>query len=150
MKRSPWVTGATVVQILVGVLLAGLSLFLLSLTRSTAILQEKDAAETISGLRIAACMFGPPALLVLASAYGMWKGKLWAWWLALLMDVGVVGACVYSMLDDGWQNVDWELVIFATVPLIAAILLLVPAVRGFYWRSGNSPLPPATVEHSSL
>jgi len=150
MKRSAWVTGATVLQTLQGFFLAGLSVFLLSLVRLPEIKQGKDAAETLAGIKIAAGMIAAPAIPVLASAYGMWKHRLWGWWMALVTDMGLFIAFVYSMVDDGWSNVDWELVIFAALALFAVLMLLLPSVRSFYWRSGDSALPSAAVGRPSL
>jgi hypothetical protein len=146
MRRSPWVVGSVVLQLLLGLLIGGTCVFLLFLTRSTEIKQGQDAAETISGLKIAAGILGPPALLVLGGAYGLWKGKLWGWWFALLTDLGVTGLCLYSTVDDGWNNIDWEVAGFTLVPLLATVLLLVPAVRGFYWRVDDPTLPSSTVQ----
>jgi uncharacterized membrane protein (DUF2068 family) len=146
MRRSPWVVGSVVLQVLLGLLLSGTGVFLLLLTRSTEIKQGQDAAETISGLRIAAGIFGPPALLVLGGAYGLWRGKLWGWWFALLADAGVTGLCLYSTIDDGWNNIDWDVAGFTLVPLLATVLLLIPAVRGFYWRAEHSTLPSSMVQ----
>jgi len=146
MKRSPWVIGSAVLQLLMALLLVGICLFLLFLTRSTEIKQEQEAAEAISGLKIAAGMLGAPALLVIVGAYGLWKEKLWGWWLALLTDVGVTGLCLYSMIDDGWNNIDWDVAGFTIVPLLATVLLLIPAVRGFYWRADDSTLPSSAAQ----
>jgi uncharacterized membrane protein (DUF2068 family) len=146
MKRSPWVVGSAVLQLLLALLLGGICVFLLLLTRSAEIKQAQDATETISGLRIAAGLLGAPALLVLSGAYGLWRGKLWGWWFALLTDVGVTGLCLYSMIDDGWNNIDWDVAGFTIVPLLATILLLIPAVRNFYWQAVDSTLPSSTVQ----
>jgi hypothetical protein len=148
MKRSPWVVGSAILQLLLGLLLGGICVFLLLLTRSTEIKQGQDVAETISGLRIAAGLLGTPALLVLGGAYGLLKGKLWGWWFALLTDVGVIGLRVYSTIDDGWNNIDWEVAGFTFVPLLATILLLIPAVRGYYWRADDHTLPSSAVQRS--
>jgi uncharacterized membrane protein (DUF2068 family) len=135
-----------VLQFLQALLLGGFSLFLLLLTRSTDIKQGQDAAEAISGLRIAAGLLGAPALLVLVSVYGLWKEKLWGWWCALFTDVGVTGLCLYSMIDDGLNNIDWDVAAFTIVPLLATFLLLIPVVRDFYWRVDESSLPSSTVQ----
>jgi hypothetical protein len=86
-------------------------------------------------------MFGPPALVLLAAAYGMGRARLWGWWLALLSDMGLIAVCAYSLVDDGWGEIDWELVLFAVIPMLGAILLLTPVVRSSYWRRQEDALP---------
>ena len=71
MKRSGWVTGVTVIQFLLALTLAGLTIYLLVLARSAAILNEKDGAEAAHGLRIAAGIFTPLALIYFASVFGL-------------------------------------------------------------------------------
>jgi hypothetical protein len=135
MRRSVWLSGATLTQLLLGVLFSGVSLFLLSLVRSPEIKQGEGAAEAIWGIKIAAGIIGPLAFLVLAGAYGLWKDRLWGWWLACLTDLGLVSVFAYSLIDDGLHNIDWEMVVFTLAPLIPAVLLLLPAVRKFYWEA---------------
>jgi hypothetical protein len=146
MKRSGWVTGAAVTQFLLGVLFSGVSLFLLWLVRSPEIKQGEGAAEAIRGIKIAAGIIAPLALLVLAGAYGVWKGKLWGWWLGMLTDLGLVGIFAYSLMDDGWHNIDWDMVAFTLFPLIPTALLLLPGVRRFYWGGGHSQMQQAVIE----
>jgi len=145
MKRSGWVTGATVTQFLLGVLFSGVSLFLLWLVRSLEIKQGEGAAEAIWRIKIATGIIAPLALLVLAAAYGVWKGKLWGWWLGVLTDLGLIGIFVYSLVDDGWHNIDWEMVAFTLFPLIPTTLLLLPVVRRCYWGSGYSQMQQGVV-----
>ena len=64
----------------------------------------------------------------------MRKNKLWGWWLAFLADWAAVLALVYSMIDDGWRNIDSALVTVTAVCLAPGILLLLPGVRRFYWE----------------
>jgi uncharacterized membrane protein (DUF2068 family) len=148
MKRAGWVTGATVAQVLLGLLLCGTSLFLLSLIRSPEIKQGDSAAQAILGIKIAAGLIAPLGLLVLAGAYGLWKDKLWGWWLALLADLGLFSVFVYSLIDDGWNSMEWDTVVFTILPLVPIVFLLLPPVRRFYWRSGPSQVLPAAIERS--
>ncbi len=64
----------------------------------------------------------------------MGKAKLWGWWVALLSDLGLIAICAYNLVDEGWSQIDWELVLFAVIPVLGTILLLAPVVRSFYWR----------------
>ncbi|HXN23476.1 MAG TPA: hypothetical protein VOA41_12115 [Candidatus Dormibacteraeota bacterium] len=125
-------TGATVTHLVAGLLCLGLVLFLLWLVRAPQTLHGHDPRGAIWGLEIAAGVLLPFALLVLAGAYGMARGKRWGWWLALLTDLAVVLALAYGMVDDGWRNVDVGLAIVTTVSCAPLILLLLPGVREFY------------------
>jgi len=146
MKRSSWITGVVVLQLFYVLMLLALPVYLLVLTRTSAVRNAPGAAEDISGLKIGAAMLGGPALVVLAAWIGLWKEKLWGWWLTVLIDLGLVGVFVYSLIDDGWRNIDWAVVVLALISLVPVIFLLVPKVRRFYWRGGASELPPIQLE----
>jgi len=140
MKRSGWITGAIVVQFLWGLVLLAGSLYLLALTRSSAIRNETDATEAISGLTIAAAFLFAPAFIALLSGYGLWKEKLWGWWMAVVGNLLLLGMLVYAMIDDGWNNIDWDLAAMTMGSAIVAIFLLLPEVRRFYWKD-SEPYP---------
>lgn len=143
MKRSTLITGVTVIQLLLGLFYMGVSILLLYLTRSPAIRQGHDPAATIWGLKLAAGMIGPLALLAIAGAYGLRKNRLWGWWISFLNNFGVASALAYGAIDDGWNNLDPELIVPALVLVIPVVLLLLPAVRRFYWRSSGPQLQPS-------
>lgn len=132
MKRSGLITGVTVLQLLLGLLYVGASIFLLFLIRSPATRQGYDPAAAIWGLKVAASVTGPLALLALVGAYGMRKDRPWGWWVSFLIDFGVASALVFSVIDDGWKNLDPELIILALVFLTPVVWLLLPGVRTFY------------------
>jgi hypothetical protein len=142
MQRPVLATGVTVVQLLLGLALAGTCAYLLVLARGPQ--QSSDAAGARQGLELAAAMVAPLALLVLAAAYGLARRRRWGWWLALLMDFMLVILWVYSMIDDGWRNLDWTVVGFTAASLLPLVLLLVPAVRRFYWARPQVQPPAAT------
>ncbi len=132
--RSGLVTGATLTQLVSGLLWLGVVLYLLWLIRAPQTRQVPDPEAAVWGLEIAAGIIAPLALLALAGAYGMGKNKRWGWWLALLADWPTVLALVYGMIDDGWSNIDSALVTVTAVCLAPAVLLLLPGVRRFYWE----------------
>lgn len=143
MKRSVLTTGVTVVQLLLGLGLAGSCAYLLLLARSS----EMGQAGAAQGLEIAAGLIAPFGLLALAGAYGLWRNKLWSWWLALLVDLALVSLWVGSMIDDGWRDLDMTLVAFTLASLLPVVLLLVPGVRRFYWGKSGSQVPPPAATH---
>jgi hypothetical protein len=138
MKRSPLITVVYVLQFLLGLVLAGLSVYVLTLTRSQETLADPDAADTVHGLLIGALVLGIPALITLTAAWGLCKGKLWGWVLSLATDVGVLAVFTYDMLGESSRDgSDIALAVSFVVPLI---LLLLPPVRKHFWSaSTNKP-----------
>ncbi len=148
MKRSGWVTGVIVAQLLYGAFWLGTCVFLLVLIRYPEAKEGKDAAAAIRGLKVGAALVGPVALLVLVGGYGLWKERLLGWWLALLTDVGLAGALLYSMTNDGWSNLDWSMVSFTVAAFALVALLWVPSVRRFYWTGSGRAEPLTKLENA--
>lgn len=132
VAQSVWVTGAKAVQVVFGMLWLGLVAFLLWLTRAQETRRAPHAREAVWGLDIAAGILAPIALLALTGAYGMIRNKRWGWWMALLVDLGIVLMLAYSMIDDGWKNIDPGLVAMTAVSAAPVVLLLLPGVRRLY------------------
>jgi hypothetical protein len=140
MKR-PWLIAAvTTIHLVYALALAGLAVFVLLLTRSPETLSEPDAKDAIYGLEMGSLALGVPALILVAAVYGLWKGKLWGWWLAFLIDVSVDGVFIYSVFEDGWRQTESEDVVLALCFASLPILLLLPKVFRFYWKRTNSQL----------
>ncbi|HUM06295.1 MAG TPA: hypothetical protein VLT90_12600 [Terriglobales bacterium] len=131
MKRPALVMVVNVVQTLLGLLLAGITLYLIVLTRSKEILADSDAADTVHGLLIGALVIGIPALITLIAAFGLWKGRFWGWVLSLATDVGIVAVLVYNTISEG--DLEGDEIALAVGFLLPVILLLLPAVRKFFW-----------------
>ena len=141
MKRSAWVRSAVLMQFLLGLVLSGLCIFLFWLMHSSAAARAEEAGAVSAGLKVAVDILAPPALVVLIGAYGLWKLKLWGWWLALLSDMTLLGVFIYSAIDDGRNAIDWDVAVLTAIPLIALIVLLARPVRELYWGSVASKLP---------
>jgi hypothetical protein len=145
-KNSGWVTGAMVVHFLWALTLLAFPVFLLLLTRTSAIQSEPDAADAVSGLKIAAAILFPPGLIAGVAWFGLWKGKLWGWWLALAGDVAVTGLLAYGMFDDGWHNPDWDLAGIMVAAFLPLVLILLPAVRNAIWPTRSLDDPAEAVQ----
>ena len=65
--------------------------------------------------------------------YGLWKNKLWAWWLGFLLNLAAAGTLVYSVIDDGWRNSDATDIALPVVFIVLLALFVMPAVRRHYW-----------------
>jgi uncharacterized membrane protein (DUF2068 family) len=140
MKRSNWVTSVTLAQLLLSLTLAGVTVYLLVLARSPEIQNLKDAAGAAYGLRIAAGLGAPLALICLASVYGLWRDKRWGWWLGFLLNLIMAVTLVYGVMDDGWSGSDAEDIAMPVVLVVLLVLFVVPAVRRHYWgRSDARP-----------
>ena len=133
MQRSPLISIVNLLQLLLGLMLAGLSIYLLALTGSPKTLADPDPAGTVHGLLIGAAVLGVPALITLIGALGLWKHRFWGWVLSLATDVGTLTVLVYSMIDER----DWEgdEIALAAGCLVLIVLLLLPKVRAFYWNA---------------
>src|SRR5258707_14669887 len=101
MKRSPLVSIVNVLQLLLGLALAGLAIYLLALMRSPQTLADPDPVGTVHGLLIGAAVLGIPALITLIGVFGLWKRRFWGWVLSLATDVGTLAVLLYSMIDEG-------------------------------------------------
>lgn len=145
MKRPRLVTGVTIIEFLLALLLAGIAIYVLLLTGSPEILNEPDAADAVHGLKIGAAVLSIPALVLLLGVYGLWKGKLWGWWLAFLVNIGIETTLVYGVLEDGWREAEREDIILAACFAIFPVLMLLPRVVKYYWRPSNPQLPPVAV-----
>ena len=134
MKRPWMVVVATVVQWLLGLGSAALTVYLLALTRSKETLSAQDPAAEIQGLEIAAAVFILPTIVYLLAAYGMQKGKRWGWWLALAMNMVSTGAFLVGTFDVGVRQVDKDVLPFAAGFALVVAWLLLSQVRRFFWR----------------
>jgi hypothetical protein len=136
MKRSPLITIVNVLQSFLGLVLAGLTGYLLALTRSRETLAEPDASETVHGLLIGAVVLGVPALITLVAAWGLWKRRFWGWALSLATDVGVLAVFVYNVVGENDREDD-EIALAAGF-VVPIVLLLLPAVRKYFWNAGTT------------
>jgi uncharacterized membrane protein (DUF2068 family) len=76
-----------------------------------------------------------PGILVIIGAYGLWKSKLWAWWFALMVDVGWSSVLLYSLIDDGWANLDVAVLALFAISTFPMLFLALPSPRKYYWDS---------------
>ncbi len=145
-KRSGWITAAVVLQLLYTLMLLALPVYLLVLTRAPETRSGPDARASIAGLEIAAAIIGGPALVGLVGWIGLWKGKLWGWWLTILTDLGLVAVLVYSMMDDGWHNIEWDVLVLTAIGVVPVVYLLLPQVRRLYWVGSAQMAAAAAVD----
>jgi len=134
VKRPVAATGVTLLQFLLGFLWLGITIYRLLISRSPGIKQRPDSATAILGLQLAAAVVAPGAVFGLIAGYALLKNKMWGWWFSLLVNAALVVMLTYSMLDEGSNGLDPEMVGFTLLSLVSVILLLHPVVRHFYWR----------------
>lgn len=126
MNRSAWITGVIVAQAVWASALMAIAVFLIILARTA-------APEVSSGLKIGAVTLAVPALLATVSWYGLWKETLWGWWLAFLTNFALMVMLVYSMVDDGLRDIDWDMAGITVTSMILPVLLLTPGVRRIFF-----------------
>ena len=132
MKRPLLIAVVNVLETLLGLLLAGLTVYLLTLTRSPETLAEPDAPDAVHGLVIGALVLGIPALITLIAAWGLWKGRAWGWALSVATNVGVLAVLGYNAVGESSR--DWDDIALAVGFVVPIVLLLLPQVRKFYWN----------------
>ena len=141
VQRPGWVTGMIVAQFLCAVLFAGTCVFLFGLIYQQEISEAADRAAVIHGLKLSVGIVAAIALVVFIGAWGLLKSRLWGWWLALLIDIGLFGIFLYSMVDDGPANIDWDVFAFTVIALALVLWLILPPVRRFYWKESDLHAP---------
>lgn len=139
------VTSVILLQFLLGFLWFGTTLYLLLISRSPGMKQGSDPSAAIRGLEIAAAILSPGAVFGLIAAYALRKDKVWGWWLSLIINAAFAAVLTYSMIDEGWEGFDPELVAFTLLSLLPVILLFLPVVRKFYWRKPATVMSEKTV-----
>jgi len=77
-----------------------------------------------------------PALITLVAASGLWKQRFWGWALSLATDVGVLAVFVYNVVGENDREGD-EIALAASF-VVPIVLLLLPAVRKFFWNAGTT------------
>lgn len=109
-------------QFLIFLFLFGSGIYLLWLTRSSIILSEQDAAESVHGLRLAAAVCLGACLVWGASFFGILKRQPWGWWLGLIANSFVFAILAYGVLfDSGRVDLeDW---------LVPAAFLIVTVIQ---------------------
>jgi hypothetical protein len=113
--------------------LSGVVIYLLVLANQARQKPGSDAQEEAYGLLVGAGVLGAIALPVILSCWGMWKGKAWSWWLALVVDF--LGLAVFlrdPIARRVWPDID-ELA-FIVIFAMALVLLLLAPVRRFFLR----------------
>jgi uncharacterized membrane protein (DUF2068 family) len=138
-KRPMMVTTVVIVHLLVTLGIMAIILYLLWLTRSPELLQESDAADPIHGLKIGAMVLAIPVTLLAPGIYGLWKRRVWGWWLAMVAGVGMASVFLYSAVDDGWRRLEADDAAVTGVFMILPLLLLLPGVRKYYRKHQGDP-----------
>jgi uncharacterized membrane protein (DUF2068 family) len=133
MKRPALVKIVAATQLLIALLTLLWSVMLFrSLGPAAAfILASMFTVFTVAAVVIVVSLF---------NAYGIWRRRLWGWWLSLVADLMWPTLGVAEIAAAGsWKNIDVPFVPVAALSLPSAMLLLLPSVRRFYREYEPSP-----------
>lgn len=111
-------------QFLIFLFLFGSGIYLLWLTRSSTILSEQDAADSVHGLRLAAAVCLGTCLVWGASFVGILKRQPWGWWLGLVANSFVFAILAYGVAFDEGLVDAWDWLVPAVFLIITVIQLL--------------------------
>jgi hypothetical protein len=129
-KRSVWVTVSLVLQGLWTLALLGLAAY--SLTFS--VRYPRTARDSMAFALFSALQ----GLLVGIGWYGLWRRKLWGWWLACICSWALTARAVYvAVVEVGWSMISWGHLGFIAYLLILPICVVMPATIRFYWNKTN-------------
>jgi uncharacterized membrane protein (DUF2068 family) len=145
-NRSTLVTCVVLYQLVVALGLLAISVFLMWLTRTQEALKGPDATEAVAGMKVAAMVVTVPAVVFVIAVFGMWKCRLWGWWLALVTGLAMLGMLLYSMIDEGWTYIERDDIIATATCFITPVLLLLPKVRKFYRAEPRAAPSPGSSE----
>ena len=134
--RRPWlVTITAVLEAVLGLALIGVAVQLLGIIKVLG-----DASDLV-----AAGLLGMIGLPAVVSCWGLWKGRAWGWWLALVVaSLGLIAFLRDPITRRVQPDVD-ELAFIVTFALLLLLLMLSPVRRFFLRRderradSGASP-----------
>jgi uncharacterized membrane protein (DUF2068 family) len=129
VKRSIWVTVSLVLQGLWTLTLLGLA--------TDSLVFSVAHPENSRAPRASALVSALLGLLFGIGWYGLWRRKLWGWWLACICSWGFGARFVHVVLDviirNGWSVINRGLVV-PVCCLILPIWLVTPATRKIYWN----------------
>ena len=137
MKRPVMLKALVVLQLLCASAGIALAAYLVTLTRSPEILNEKDAADTVHGLWIAVGVIGIPSLLEAVFAVPLLRRSGWGWAAGFGLNLTLAVVLLYSALSE--RNIDVDDVVSAAIPTVLCLLYLVPAVRRWFWWPPHTP-----------
>jgi len=149
-NRSTLVTCVVLYQLVVALGLLAISVLLVWLTRTQETLKGPDATEAVAGMKVASVVVTIPAVILLIAVFGMWKCRLWGWWLALLTGVAMVRTILFGTIDEGWSYIERDDIVGVAICLVSPILLLLPKVRNFYRAGSGAALSPEPSEPKRL
>jgi cation transport ATPase len=128
MKPSGWTGFVVILHLLYALLLIVIPIYLLALGDGW-------------GAIFASAALGGPGIVALIGWLGLRKGKLWGWCVALFADLVMFGILIYSLINDGWHNIDREMVGMTALAATISAAFFIPVVRRSYWqRVGRQPV----------
>ncbi len=92
------------------------------------------AGVLLTGLGFIVIIFG---LVGIFAGWGLWVGRMWAWWLTIILAVIGVLISLPGLLSGGWGAI-----VPIAIYLIIIYYLTRPHVKTFFGRGRGGPPPP--------
>ncbi len=135
--RPTLATTAAVAHGILGLCCLALAVYLLYLTRAPEILKDKDAPQSVYGLKIGAAFLAGAGLPFIVGGVGLWKGRFWAWVLAVAADAAAALIFILDAIEEHFIAWD-DTAVAAVFPVLLVLLLLPPVWR--WCRRRKAPL----------
>ena len=145
MQRPRLILALAALQLVLGLVYMGGAIFLIHLTTTPEITNDKDAADAIQGILIAAAVAAAFGFGTLLSSFGLWLVEKWGRWLAIALNGLAAVFTIYNLLDQ--SSIDWDEVAAPVMLLMALIPFLFPAVgRALAKPLNSTKIPDAIIE----
>jgi len=115
-------------MILLGLIYVGTVPYLLYLTTTPEITQDKDAMEAIDGMRIGALSCAVIAVPTLLAGVELLRRRKWAYWLVIANLALTVAALAFGTFAD-FSSIEWDALWVLLVFFAVFIFALLPSTR---------------------
>jgi hypothetical protein len=140
VRRPRLATATAVLHFAMALACIAIAVYLLILTRSPEILNDKDAADAVHGLKIGAAVVGPVAIPYILIGIGVWKGRIWGWIVGLILNVLAVAVFIEDSVSE--RRIDWDDMSVAAIFVVLLVPLLLPPVWRWCWRRRAATVAP--------
>lgn len=134
MKRTRMLIIVAIVQTIYAASAAAIAGYTLWLARALSASKQPNAANTAHGMVLGSELVGAGAVVYAVAAFGFWRARAWAWWLAVVSNALLVIAVLYDSMTGDRDPDNWIAMGMFAIPMLAAFL---PGVRSAMRRQGK-------------